>query len=150
MREYDILFLISNILVGLELEFYIEQKDYLPFDTTMAAGIRLLVHNQTYMPMLDDTGITLAPGFESNIGITRVSLSFWKYVRCPSSMIKKWHSHNFLIFSQPTISFLVWHVPMACFSSGHHSVIGCDLIYWNPNAACQHWIRTDGKAWVQY
>ena len=63
------------MLAGLELELYIAQDEYLP-DLSEIAGIRLLIHNQTYMPMLYEQGVTLAPGFATNIGITRVRNGF--------------------------------------------------------------------------
>ena len=61
------------MLAGLELTLYIDQSEYMPWFSDVA-GIRLLVHNQTYMPMLKNEGITLAPGVASNIGITRVRI----------------------------------------------------------------------------
>ena len=57
------------------LELYIEQNEYLPILSDVA-GIRLVIHNQTYMPLPEKQGIVLATGFASNIAITRVSNSY--------------------------------------------------------------------------
>ena len=53
------------------MELFIEQVEYL-VGITNEAGIRLVIHNQTYMPIPEDEGINLQPGTHSSIGISRV------------------------------------------------------------------------------
>ena len=55
------------------LELYIQQDEYLPI-LSDTAGIRLIIHNQTYMPLPEKEGIVLSPGVSSNIAITKVSM----------------------------------------------------------------------------
>ena len=61
------------------LELYIEQNEYLPILSDVA-GIRLVIHNQTYMPLPEKEGIVLATGLASGIAITRVSSSYDTYI----------------------------------------------------------------------
>ena len=59
-------------ILGFSLELYIEQDEYIQ-GLADAAGVRLLIQNQTYMPFPEDFGISLMPGTKTSIGITRVS-----------------------------------------------------------------------------
>ena len=57
---------------GLVLELYIGQNEYLPILSDVA-GIKLLIHNESYMPLPEKEGVVLSPGFASDIAIVRVS-----------------------------------------------------------------------------
>ena len=58
-----------------KLELYIEQDDYVP-GIADGAGVRLVIHNQTDMPLPDEQGINLQPGTKTSIGLTRVGTPF--------------------------------------------------------------------------
>ena len=56
---------------GLTMELYIEQHEYIK-GLADSAGLRVLVHNQTYMPFPEDDGISIAPGTKTSIGVNKV------------------------------------------------------------------------------
>ena len=60
------------VFAGLILELYIQQNEYLPI-LSDTAGIRLIIHNHTYMPLPEKEGIVLSPGVATNIAITKAS-----------------------------------------------------------------------------
>lgn len=55
---------------GLILEMDIEQNDYLPLTPT--AGIKVLLHPGSEIPFPEDGGITVGPGFVTNVGVKKV------------------------------------------------------------------------------
>ena len=59
------------LLLGLELQLYIDQANYIP-GVSDAAGIRIIVHNQTYMPFPEDDGISIMPGTRTSIALQQV------------------------------------------------------------------------------
>ncbi|XP_041354351.1 amiloride-sensitive sodium channel subunit gamma-like isoform X2 [Gigantopelta aegis] len=58
---------------GLTLELYIEHGEYIA-DLSPDAGIKLVIHNQSYMPFPEDDGFVVAPGTKTAIGLTLVDL----------------------------------------------------------------------------
>ena len=56
---------------GLTLELYIEHGEYIA-DLSPDAGVKLVVHNQSYMPFPEDDGFVIAPGTKTAIGLTLV------------------------------------------------------------------------------
>ena len=57
---------------GLQLIFNIDQDDYVG-DLAEAAGVRVVVHPQEFMPFPEDEGISIGPGFMTSVGIKLVS-----------------------------------------------------------------------------
>ncbi|XP_033104401.1 amiloride-sensitive sodium channel subunit gamma-like, partial [Anneissia japonica] len=55
-------------LYGLTLEMDIKQNDYIE-DIQPAAGLKIVVHDQTEMPFPEDQGVTVTPGTETSIAI---------------------------------------------------------------------------------
>ncbi|KAJ1145692.1 hypothetical protein NDU88_011977 [Pleurodeles waltl] len=58
---------------GLHLELFIQQIEYVR-DMTHAAGIRLLIHDQSQMPFPEDEGVNIPPGAETEIGMMKVHI----------------------------------------------------------------------------
>ena len=56
---------------GLSMEIYVDQLEYLQ-DLSDAAGVRLVIHNQTRMPFPEDEGFSIMPGTRTSVGIERV------------------------------------------------------------------------------
>ena len=56
---------------GLKLQIYVEQDKYIP-GIADGAGIRLVIHNQTDMPLPNEQGINIQPGTKTSIGLTKV------------------------------------------------------------------------------
>ena len=52
---------------------FVDQDEYIP-GVADGAGIRLVIHNQTDMPLPDEQGINLKPGTKTSIGLTRLHL----------------------------------------------------------------------------
>ncbi|XP_071965645.1 acid-sensing ion channel 4-A-like [Antedon mediterranea] len=65
-------------LYGLTLEMNIQQDEYIS-DIQPAAGLRILIHDQSEMPFPEDQGVTISPGKETSIGIHRT-----EFERLPS------------------------------------------------------------------
>ncbi|XP_063289571.1 amiloride-sensitive sodium channel subunit gamma-2-like [Pelobates fuscus] len=63
----------AGFMYGLHLELFIEQIEYVR-DITHAAGIRLLIHDQTQMPFPEDEGVNVPPGAETDIGMMKVHI----------------------------------------------------------------------------
>ena len=59
------------IPTGLQLTLNVEASDYIA-DLADSAGIRLLIHNPSVMPFVEDEGLTIAPGRDTVIGIRKV------------------------------------------------------------------------------
>ena len=64
----------SVFLVGLSLELYVEQDEYMEL-LTDSAGIRLMIHNQTSMPFPEDQGLSVRPGTKTFVGIKKVGIN---------------------------------------------------------------------------
>ena len=60
------------IILGLQLELFIEQDEYVP-ELTEVAGVIVAIHDQEVMPFPEDDGILIPPDMSSNIAITEVS-----------------------------------------------------------------------------
>ncbi|XP_064627110.1 amiloride-sensitive sodium channel subunit gamma-like [Lineus longissimus] len=60
-------------LHGLSVMLYIDQGDYF-HEVADSAGIKVIVHNQDVMPFPQDHGLLVAPGFQTQIGIRKVSI----------------------------------------------------------------------------
>lgn len=58
---------------GLKLELYLEQNEYIP-GLTVAAGIRVVIHDQSYYPFPEDKGFSVSPGKLTFIGLEKVWL----------------------------------------------------------------------------
>ncbi|KAI0240234.1 Amiloride-sensitive sodium channel subunit alpha [Lamellibrachia satsuma] len=58
---------------GLSLEMYIEQDQYIP-SISDAAGVRVIVHNQTEMPFPEDAGFSVTPGHKTSVALRRVDV----------------------------------------------------------------------------
>ncbi|XP_066436289.1 amiloride-sensitive sodium channel subunit gamma-like [Eleutherodactylus coqui] len=63
----------AGFMYGLHLELFIQQTEYVK-DMTPAAGIRLLIHDQTHMPFPEDDGVNVPPGAETDIGMMKVHI----------------------------------------------------------------------------
>ena len=55
------------------MKLFVEQFEYLK-SVSDAAGVRLVVHNQTSMPFPEDDGISISPGTKTSVGLRRVSV----------------------------------------------------------------------------
>ncbi|XP_040180394.1 amiloride-sensitive sodium channel subunit gamma-2-like [Rana temporaria] len=64
----------AGFMYGLHLELFIQQIEYVR-DMTHAAGIRLLIHDQTQMPFPEDEGVNVPPGAETDIGMMKVLIN---------------------------------------------------------------------------
>ncbi|XP_070566560.1 amiloride-sensitive sodium channel subunit beta-like [Ptychodera flava] len=58
---------------GLTLELYINQNNYVP-DITETAGIRVAVDPQQIVPFPEDNGISVSPGYSTEIGLRLVKI----------------------------------------------------------------------------
>ncbi|KAK6169255.1 hypothetical protein SNE40_020338 [Patella caerulea] len=54
---------------GLSFELYIEHDEYIK-ELSASAGIKLLMHNQSYMPFPADNGLDLEPGRRSSVSLS--------------------------------------------------------------------------------
>ncbi|XP_069098634.1 amiloride-sensitive sodium channel subunit gamma-2-like [Pleurodeles waltl] len=63
----------AGFMYGLHLELFIQQIEYVR-DMTHAAGIRLLIHDQSQMPFPEDEGVNIPPGAETEIGMMKVHI----------------------------------------------------------------------------
>ena len=55
------------------MKLFVEQYEYVK-SLSDAAGVRLVVHNQTSMPFPEDDGINISPGTKTFVGLRRVSV----------------------------------------------------------------------------
>ena len=60
-------------IIALQLSLFVNQDEYVP-GIADGAGIRLIIHNQTDMPLPDEQGINLKTGTKTSIGLTRVRI----------------------------------------------------------------------------
>ena len=58
-------------ILALKLEFFVDQDNYIP-GIADGVGIRVVIHNQTDMPLPDEQGFNLPPGTKTSIGLNRV------------------------------------------------------------------------------
>ena len=58
--------------VGLSLTLYINQPQYIPV-LTQEAGIRVLLHRQGQVPIMEEDGFDVNPGTKSGIAVRYVS-----------------------------------------------------------------------------
>nr|XP_033816173.1 amiloride-sensitive sodium channel subunit alpha-like isoform X2 [Geotrypetes seraphini] len=63
----------AGFMYGLHLELFIQQIEYIR-GMTHAAGIRLLIHDQSQMPFPEDEGVNIPPGAETDIGMMKVHI----------------------------------------------------------------------------
>ena len=61
-------------VAALALELNVEQYEYVT-DVFNTAGARLIVHNQGIRPFPQEEGVNVAPGYHTNIGVTRVKVA---------------------------------------------------------------------------
>ena len=74
MNKIKVIYLFIILFhIGLTLELYLETHEYLP-ELTDTAGIVVVLHDQNNMPLPDEEGILIPPGFETRLGVRRVSL----------------------------------------------------------------------------
>ena len=59
--------------VGLSLTLYINQPQYIPV-LTQEAGIRVLLHRQGQVPIMEEDGFDVNPGTKSGIAVRYVSM----------------------------------------------------------------------------
>ena len=59
--------------LGLTVELYIETSEYI-HNITEGAGAIIAIHDQEVVPLPDQFGYLVPPGFETRIGVTRVRL----------------------------------------------------------------------------
>ena len=71
LRPLAIHIKVPCIFAGLSLELYIEQDEYIA-GLSDGAGIRVVLHNNTYMPFPEDNGVSIMPGTKTSIGIRKV------------------------------------------------------------------------------
>ena len=63
---------LGNFIAALKMKLAVHPNDYLAI-ADMSEGIRMLVHNQTSMPLPDTAGINIPTGFDTRVAILRVS-----------------------------------------------------------------------------
>ncbi len=61
----------ASVCAGLSMELFVEQHEYMAM-LTDAAGIRLMIHNQSVMPFPEDLGLSIRPGTKTFVGMKRV------------------------------------------------------------------------------
>ncbi|KAJ8304243.1 hypothetical protein KUTeg_017826 [Tegillarca granosa] len=61
-------------LLGLVLEFNIEQKEYIPV-LAPDSGLRVMIHERGSYPFLEDDGFLISPGFLTSVGISKTKIS---------------------------------------------------------------------------
>ena len=66
-------------LIGLSLELYIEQNEYVR-ELSESAGVKLIIHEQNKMIFPDDEGFYLSPGFITAIALQKVNI-YTQYTR---------------------------------------------------------------------
>lgn len=57
------------------MTLFIEHDEYVGF-LTDDIGVRIMVHPVNIMPMPEDVGLSLSPGFSTNIGIRQVCYTY--------------------------------------------------------------------------
>ena len=60
---------------GLKLRLFVEQFEYIE-SLSDAAGVRVVVHNQSMMPFPEDDGFSVSPGTKTTVGIRKVCFSY--------------------------------------------------------------------------
>ncbi|XP_070566547.1 amiloride-sensitive sodium channel subunit beta-2-like [Ptychodera flava] len=58
---------------GLTLELFVNQDNYIP-DITETSGIRVAIHPHRVVPFPEDNGISLSPGYSTEIGLRMVNI----------------------------------------------------------------------------
>ena len=67
--------------IGLTLELYLEQHEYIP-ELTETSGYNVAIHNQDSMAYPEDHSVLVAPGVKTHISITKAckfQVTFNKY-----------------------------------------------------------------------
>ncbi|KAI0240785.1 hypothetical protein LSAT2_008410 [Lamellibrachia satsuma] len=106
----------SGPLYGLSLKLFVEQFEYLE-SLSDAAGVRLVVHNQTSMPFPEDDGISISPGTKTFVGLRRhmtTQLS-QPYGNCSDHTTKENLDHNAYVHQVPTVEYSLQACTKTCF-----------------------------------
>ncbi|KAI0207077.1 Degenerin unc-8 [Lamellibrachia satsuma] len=106
----------SGPLYGLSLKLFVEQFEYLE-SLSDAAGVRLVVHNQTSMPFPEDDGISISPGTKMFVGLRRhmtTQLS-QPYGNCADHTTKENMDRNAYVQQVPTVGYSLQACTKTCF-----------------------------------
>ena len=63
-----------NFVLGLSMELFLDQKNYLGAGLSPQAGARVVVHNVGHHPLPEENGITVAPHLETSIALLEASI----------------------------------------------------------------------------
>ncbi|KAI0240783.1 Acid-sensing ion channel 4-A [Lamellibrachia satsuma] len=106
----------SGPLYGLSMRLFVEQFEYLE-SLSDAAGVRLVVHNQTSMPFPEDDGISISPGTKTFVGLRRhmtTQLS-QPYGNCADHTTKENLEQNAYVQQVPTVEYSLQACTKTCF-----------------------------------
>lgn len=71
IKFWIILIIIFSFLLGLKLNLFIEQSQYIP-ELSDTAGARVVIHDQGQMPFPNNEGYSVLPSRSTSFGIRRV------------------------------------------------------------------------------
>ena len=60
-------------MIGLSLTFFVNQDEYVG-DLADSAGLRLVVHDQSAMPLPEYQSLAISPGMVTYVGVSKVRL----------------------------------------------------------------------------
>ncbi|KAL9986106.1 hypothetical protein ACROYT_G000186 [Oculina patagonica] len=110
---------------GLSLELNIEQNQYIEA-LTQSAGVRIDISDQGQMPFPLDKGLSLAPGYETSIGMRKVVINR----RDPFSRntcVNHSTSDGANIYNRQTmkVNYSTTACKKSCWASSQHKMCGC-------------------------
>lgn len=98
-------------MYGLRLLMNVNQSDYLP--TTEAAGIRLLVHDQTQQPFPDTFGYSAPTGTISSFGLKSKALE--RLGEPYGSCIKDGRTKDYIYSEEYSVEVKIFCIKLFCF-----------------------------------
>ncbi len=62
----------GHIILGLDIEIFLDQPKYMSGELSQQAGARVVVHNAATSPLVDELGLNVQPGTASSIAVQMV------------------------------------------------------------------------------
>ncbi|KAK2158620.1 hypothetical protein NP493_1781g00014 [Ridgeia piscesae] len=92
-------------MYGLSLKLCVQQFKYIPVSD--AAGVRLVVHDQTSMPFPEDDGVSSAPGSKTFVGVRRHETTRidQPYGKCATYTTEENVARNAFVSDVPTVGY---------------------------------------------
>ncbi|KAI0236559.1 Amiloride-sensitive sodium channel subunit alpha [Lamellibrachia satsuma] len=113
-------------LYGLSMRLFVEQFEYVE-SLSDAAGVILVVHNQTSMPFPEDDGISISPGTKTFIGLIRHTTTRigQPYGNCADYTTKENLDRNAYVRKVPTVEYSLQACTKTCFQRHLMTRCGC-------------------------